>query len=316
MKKSTFLMFTMVAVMSVAFLSCKKTPAPTAEISATIDGYTVTFTAKVTDVDTYLWDFDDDGETSTEAKPVYTYAMSGTYNVTLTVKGEGGEATATYEITLEASFLEMLTGGVAAVNGKTWVLSKVASAGEDGSGAVTSDMTIDPPQYNDNFLVTNGLGAEYDNEFTFKADGSYSVNPKNDTVLAGMVYSYNEGIMLGDPAYDISMCAASYTALPGATWTLHSEALNVDAIIDPTTSDIPPEHHVVTFTNKTWISIQGAYFGILDYSTTAMFIIKEIKTDKMKVALFLCGYGYGDNLDDMMLPTNLIHVTFVPKSAK
>ena len=56
-------------------ISCSKdTPAPTAEIFATIDGYTVTFNPTVTDVSTYAWDFDD-GETSTEAKPVHTYAF-------------------------------------------------------------------------------------------------------------------------------------------------------------------------------------------------------------------------------------------------
>ena len=307
-------LFLAIVINVAVVLSCKKTPAPTSNISATIDGYEVTFSSEVTNTDTYSWDFGDN-ETSTESNPVHTYVLSGTYTVTLTVSGGGSEKTVTMEITIAASVSEMLTGGGAATNSKTWVLSRQYTVGADGEGPVQNTLPVTSPG-SDNMLDQYGLGAEYDNEFTFKADGSYSVNPKNDTVLAGMVYSYNEGIMLGDPAYDISMCAASYTALPGATWTLHSEALNVDAIIDPTTSDIPPEHHVVTFTNKTWISIQGAYFGILDYSTTAMFIIKEIKTDKMKVALFLCGYGYGDNLDDMMLPTNLIHVTFVPKSAK
>ena len=111
MKKSTFLILTMVAIISVMVMSCSKdTPAPTAEIFATIDGYTVTFNPTVTDVSTYAWDFGD-GETSTEAKPVHTYAASGTYTVTLVVKGEGGEATATKEITIAASFVEMLTGG-------------------------------------------------------------------------------------------------------------------------------------------------------------------------------------------------------------
>ena len=82
----------------------------------------------MTDVSSYSWNFGD-GETSTEAKPVHTYALSGTYTVTLVVKGEGGEATATKEVTIAASFLEMLTGGVADANGKTWVLSTNLSPG-------------------------------------------------------------------------------------------------------------------------------------------------------------------------------------------
>ena len=77
MKKSTLLFLIMVALISVMAVSCTKdTPAPTAEIFATIDGYTVTFNPTVTDVSTYAWDFDD-GETSTQAKPVHTYVFVG-----------------------------------------------------------------------------------------------------------------------------------------------------------------------------------------------------------------------------------------------
>ena len=36
----------------------------------------------------------------------------------------------------------------------------------------------------------------------------------------------------------------------------------------------------------------------------------------MHVALFLCGYGFGDDQDIMALPTNLIHLTFIPKTTK
>ena len=34
------------------------------------------------------------------------------------------------------------------------------------------------------------LGREYDNEFTFFSDGKYSIDPKNDTVLAATLSSY------------------------------------------------------------------------------------------------------------------------------
>ena len=131
MKKSMFLFLAIVALMVVMVASCKKTPAPTAKISASIEGYTVTFTPTVTDVDTYLWNFGDgDDETSTEANPVHTYAMSGTYTVTLIVKGEGGEETVTTKITLAVSLTEMLTGGPAAENGKTWVLNTLYTDGD------------------------------------------------------------------------------------------------------------------------------------------------------------------------------------------
>ncbi len=38
----------------------------------------------------YLWDFMDGGNTSTDADPIYTFANDGTYNVTLTVTDAGG----------------------------------------------------------------------------------------------------------------------------------------------------------------------------------------------------------------------------------
>lgn len=316
MKKSTLLILTMVAIISVMVVSCTKdTPAPTAEISVTIDGYAVTFNPTVTDVSSYAWNFGD-GETSTEAKPVHTYAASGTYTVTLVVKGDGGEATATKELTLAASFIEMLTGGAASANGKTWVLSTAYTVGVDGIGPITAAMPISSPSA-DNMLAMFGLEAEYDNEFTFFANGNFSMNPVNGFVLAGAVYGVVSATISGEPAYDIGMCAASFTAPSGATFTVHNTDLTVDAITDPNTTDIPPVHANVTFTGKTWISLsEGAYFGVLDFPTTAMFIIKELTPTKLSVALFLCGYGYGDNPDDMMLPTNLIHITYIPKASK
>jgi PKD repeat protein len=316
MKKSTSLIFAMVAVISVMVISCSKdTPAPTAEIFATIDGYTVSFNPTVTDVSTYAWDFGDD-ETSTEAKPEHTYAMSGAYTVTLVVKGEGGEATATKSITIAASFSEMLTGGPAATNGKTWVLSVTTYTGIDGGGPVTASMPVVLPAY-DNILADYGLEAEYDNEFTFFDDGDFTMAPKNGNVLAGAVYAYVNGTLQGEPAYDIGMAAAAYTPSGTATWTMHTEDLVVDAITDPLTSEVPPVHADVTFTGKTWISIsEEAYFGILDFPTTARFIVKELTPTKLSVALFLCGYGYGEDIEMMMLPTNMIHLTYIPKPTK
>jgi PKD repeat protein len=316
MKKSALLLFAMAAVMSVGFLSCKDStpPAPTAVINATIDGYTVAFDPTVTDASTYEWNFGDGGS-STEAKPTHTYASSGIYNVTLVVTGEGGEVTATKEITIAASFMEMLTGGESAADGKTWVLSRIVTPG-DGSGAVISDMTADN-LYSDNFLDDYSLGDEYDNEFTFYSNGDYSINPVNGNVLAGEVYGVLSGYIQGDPAVDIRMCAASFDPPSGAKFEIHNnEDLIVNAITDPETTDIPPLHENVIFTGKTWISLsEGAYFGILDYPTTAKFIIKSITLDKLQVALFLCGYSYGD-MEDIELPTNLIQFTYIPKSSE
>jgi PKD repeat protein len=316
MKTKIFHLLALTVLIGFGLSSCgKDTPAPTAEIFATIDGYSVTFNPSVSDVSTYLWDFGDE-ETSTEAKPVHVYDMSGTYTVTLTVKGDGGEATATKEITIAASMEEMLTGGPGATSGKTWVMSTDYTAGEDGGGPVLNEMPVMLPSA-ENVLTVFGLGAEYDNEYTFFHDGSYSVNVKNGNALAGAVYGAVTQTMVGDPSYDIGMCAATYAPPASATWTMGSTDFTVDAITDPNETAVPPVHGNVTFTGKTWIQLSsGAYFGILDFPATPRFIIKELTPTRMKVALFLCGYGYGEDPAMMALPTNLIHISFVPKSGK
>ena len=68
--------------------------------------------------------------------------VSGNYTVTLAVKGDGGSASAEKDITIEASFLEMLTGGTTATNGKTWVLDQTATPEIDGRGPVSSSMPV------------------------------------------------------------------------------------------------------------------------------------------------------------------------------
>lgn len=95
MKKSMFLFLTLIGFIAVLGSSCKKDTS--AVIFATIDAYTVTFNPEVLNTETYAWAFGDDG-TSTKANPVHTYAMVGTYTVTLTVTGKYGEGTATKEI--------------------------------------------------------------------------------------------------------------------------------------------------------------------------------------------------------------------------
>jgi PKD repeat protein len=317
MKKNTFLILTIIAVMSAVVTSCKKTPAPTAEIFATIDGYTVTFNPTVTDVDTYLWDFGESGsETSTEKNPVHTYALSGTYIVTLNVKGEGGEKIVTKEITIAASFLEMLTGGESASSGKTWVLDRAFTAGDGGGPVMNPPYTLDQSSAED-VLDIFGLGAEYDNEYTFYADGRYSVNPKNGTVLAGAVYGYASGTIAGDPAWDIGMCAAAWSAPASATWTLNNTNLVVEAIGDPNDTNPIPVHGNVTITGKTWISISStqsqSFFGIKDFPTTTQFIVDDITPNKMRVTLFLCGYSGDAGEIYNMMPTNMIHLSYIKK---
>jgi len=312
MKTKRFIFLSGIMLSAIVFTSCKKTPAPTAEIFSTAAGYTITFNPQVTDGDTYSWDFGDGSALSTEKNPMHTYESFGDYSVKLTVKGEGGETTTTKVISIAASSLkDLLTGGIKAANGKTWVMSRGYNPGQDGGGPVLNEMPVVLPSA-ENVLDLFGLGAEYDNEYTFFFDGRYAMNLKNGQALAGAVYGVATGTIVGDPVYTIGMCTATYAPPANANWTANTSDLTVDAITDPNTTDVPPVHGNVTFTGKNWISFsEGAFFGILDFPTTAKLIIKEITPDKMKVAMFLCGYGYDAGF--VALPTNMIHITFEVK---
>lgn len=78
---------------------------PTAEFSYDVNGddpLEVTFTSTSDGADSYAWDFGDNAGTSTDANPTYTYAIGGTYSVTLTVSNQYGSADLSKDITVVA----------------------------------------------------------------------------------------------------------------------------------------------------------------------------------------------------------------------
>jgi PKD repeat protein len=315
MKKSIFFILTIAAVMAVLVDSCSKsTPAPTAVIYATITDYQVTFNPTVTDVTSYSWNFGDGPTLSTESNPVHTYESFGDYTVSLTVTGDGGTFTTTKIITIEAtSVKDLLTGGASATNGKTWILSSVASIGFDGGGPIMTapyDLTQPAP---DDALTMFGLGEEYDNEFTFYFNGDYKMNLINGNALTGLIFANAMGLTITAENGDIGMGQAAYTVPNNATWTLNTDPLVIDAIGDPNDPKDPPAHENVTITSEAgWISLsQDAFFGILDFPTTTKFVIDEISSNKMKVSMFLCGYW--SIPDYFSLPSNMIHLTYIKK---
>ena len=62
-------------------------------------GETVSFNNSSQDASTYAWDFGDGG-TSTDENPTYVYNTAGTYTITLTASGEGGEASTSLDVTV------------------------------------------------------------------------------------------------------------------------------------------------------------------------------------------------------------------------
>ena len=72
--------------------------APTAEFYASQNGLTATFNNNSVNATSYSWNFGD-GNTSTEANPVHTYATSGTYSATLTATNDCGATVSTVQVT-------------------------------------------------------------------------------------------------------------------------------------------------------------------------------------------------------------------------
>ena len=194
----------------------------------------------------------------------------------------------------EPTVSELLTGGSAAVNGKTWVLSSGYTVGIDGASAIDNSMMVLLPSV-ENMLATIGLAEEYDNEYTFYADGRYSVDVKNGVALTSALYGNANGTIVnyGNEQNSLRIYGGSYTAPANATWTLHhNEDLVVDACSNPLGTDVPAVHGNVTIKGRDWVTLSdGAFFGIVDYPVTRKFIIKQITADKMYVALFVCGYS-------------------------
>ena len=114
------------AFMIIASSSCKKEEIPEDPIASfqfavSEDNYLeVTFTDYSQNATSYSWNFGD-GESSTEANPVHTYAAAGSYDIVLTAKNSA-DVTATYSLSIELtdpnSALALLDGG----ESKTWRL--------------------------------------------------------------------------------------------------------------------------------------------------------------------------------------------------
>ena len=295
--------YTAIAVLALSmFSACEDpVPAPTVNIFASVDGYQVAFSADATNTDTYAWDFGN-GETSTEQNPVYSYPQSGTYTATLTVTGEGGTATETVEVTIAASELEMLTGGPGMADGKTWVFSPTSSTG-DGIFKCTADLEFEDP-IPDGILGLIGLGTEYEDEFTFKHDLSYSHDVKNDSAITNVIFSMVNQIPSRPSGEDV-IVLAPFT--PEAATFTYTEDIDltltcVDKDDDEVVSDL-------TWSNVTVLEIEGGteFVGIRDF--VKQYMILDISVDKMQIGFF-ASTSQGSN---MMLPKHMLVMTMIPK---
>lgn len=305
MKRVVTLLFSaaVIGILAITVSSCKKeeAPLPTVSIFFSVDGYQVAFTATVTNATSFAWDFGD-GETSTEQNPVHEYAQSGTYDVSLTVTGEGGDATATAQVEIAASKSEMLTGGPAMANGKSWQFSPAAGA-DDGIYYADADMNQDDV-IPSGILGLIGLQDEYNDEFIFNSDGTYSHVTANDSVVTDAIFAALNNIPHRQSSEDaIVLCPFTPES---ANWTLTEDT---DLSLEVTSDDHPDSTWTVTWSGLDVLEISGGteFIGVQDF--TRKYIVFDIGTDHLQLGVFISATD-GSKLN---YPSHILRMTFVPK---
>ena len=226
-------------VFAIGFTACDKkddeptNPAPTVDFQFVANGHEVTFTSTATNAKTYAWEFGD-GETSTEANPVHTYASGGDYSVKCTATGDGGSKSTTKTVTIDMTDDEILAG--------TWKLD-IAVAGQliDISNGNEDDLPI-------GFLTIYSLGSTYDDTFTFGAGGSLDIVTNGQSFgglisamavlqlgsLPELIEAAGDGRITlptdpstGNPTIELGVCKFNHTA-PTGTWTLSTSDVTVN----------------------------------------------------------------------------------------
>lgn len=285
--KTRFFSWITMAVAAMMLVSCSEDP-PVVEIffeADESDPYTVNFTTQSENASSFAWEFGDGG-TGEGAEVSHTYAASGDYSVTVTAKGDGGEATSTKEVSIAASMAEMISGGASA-NGKTWVMSRTATPGLDGAGSFDASFPADMMPGTDNVLDILGLGVEYDNEFTFYHDGSYEVNNVDGTNLAGWLYAAmnipeEDWVIMTD----VGIFSVKSPAPQGATWSLTEDTdLTMDGVNeDPVDGSVTEK--TATFEAADYITFTNGGFAVLQ-DLNPIVIVRAVDSERLTLSIFM-----------------------------
>lgn len=321
MKNSTFfqkLTFLMVSVILLA--SCSdETDTPVFPISATIfhsvKDKQVAFTALTHSAVSWSWDFGD-GQTSTEQNPVHMYSIGGYYVATLTAKDANGNlATDEVKLAIALTPYALLTGDHTAdgYKGKTWKLSSSHVSGGDYLANSDASFTVvdgTPKPLPDGIFSTEfGMGAIYDDTYTFYYDGKYVHDVKADGgAFSGFVYQYAAvaggdaatmlgnlvkptaaeiqyylglGMSLGDIIEEFyGLSIAKYTPQNGATFTFkESENFTFSSVYAPPT-------YSITFNNVMTLDFSGTEFiGFRDFQRKV--IVNKITDSRMQLIMFM-----------------------------
>jgi len=289
-----FSMMVVAGFMAVNLTSCGDDPMPVptvkllAEVDAT-DQYKVNLTVEATDATTFAWDYGDGNLSVAGENHSHIYAASGDYTIKVTVTNESGTASATANVTINPSIQEMLAGVNA--SGKSWVMSKTPSANDGAGPLAPSEFNISLPfALVGDPLAYVGFPDEYDNIFTFKPDGKYSVDNVNGQNLCTQIYAVlTTGQMEPGNGWtkgQLGFATMSYTAQANATWKVEEGVtIELDVMSDDpaTATEYTPMH--VKYENVTRVSVTGGYFGFLDM--TNYVIIEKIEPTKMQILLIM-----------------------------
>jgi len=298
--------------MAVNLTSCEDPiPEPTVKLNVQKDGHKVVLAIIATDATSYAWDYGD-GKTSvvSTASHEYTYEYSGEYTITVTVTNESGSNSASEKVTIDPEPAEIISGTPTTnPNGKTWILDKKYYAGKNGAGPLITGLPITLDFLVDNVLEAFlGLGTEYDNEYTFKYDGSLVINNKNGISLGGTYYSFAVAQTGPAPGFEggMGLSGISYAPKSGGKWEFKQGNLNLDVVIeDPANLPAGWKEGKLALTNQMYIAPTD-YFGFLEITKTVL--IKEVTSEHMHVIFLMHGVPEAGTK-----PSTAIHVTFIPK---
>ena len=297
MKNNKILSLLLLAIILVNCSDDNEPLLPLSDFQFLVEGSVVTFNGTVENTTSINWDFGD-GNTSTEEDPVYAFASPGTYNVVMTVSGPNGTFSETKRVTILPTLDILLTGGPARPQGKTWKLKKAYTAGKEGAGLIENKLGLLIASF-DNLLGAVGLGASYEDTFTFVHDGTYKVDNVDGQSLMGIIHASafhaaNITAVSADLA-NVPLAHAIYTPLTDATWELNEEDFTINTLY-PQVGPVS-----INFTGKQRL-ILGEYLGYKE--TSNIVILKEITETTMNVAL-----GIHTEQDFYDTPTLFFHLT-------
>jgi hypothetical protein len=149
-----------------------------------------------------------------------------------------------------------------------------------------------------------GLPTEYEDEFTFKHDLTYTHDAKNDSVVSNTVFALLNQIPYR-PAGEDAVVLTPFTT----TATTFTFTEDTDLTLEMTSDEWPDSTVNRTFSNVTVLEIEGEteFVGVQDF--TKKYVIHDIAVDAMQIDMYMSG----TDRTKLMYPSHMLRMKFVPK---